>query len=73
MRLVLDQSDDHAVQVEEEHDEVETQLNEGLLHALLVTATSEQFLNSPRRTFLWTLSFRKISVASRRCVFSTIL
>lgn len=73
VRLVLDQSDDHAVQVEEEHDEVETQFNKGFLHVVLATAPSKQPLDSWRRTFLWTLSFRKISVASRRCVFSTIL
>ena len=30
--LVLDQGDDHAVEVEEEHDEVESELDEGLLH-----------------------------------------
>lgn len=29
--LILDQGDDHAVQVEEEHDEVEAELDEGLL------------------------------------------
>lgn len=31
MALVTDQSDDHAVQVEEEHQEVETELDEGFL------------------------------------------
>lgn len=30
--LVADESDDHAVQVEEEHQEVETKLEEGFLH-----------------------------------------
>jgi hypothetical protein len=30
--LVADESDDHAVQVEEEHQEVETKLDEGFLH-----------------------------------------
>ena len=31
MALILDQGDDHAVQVEEEHDEVEAELDEGFL------------------------------------------
>lgn len=31
MSLVLDQSDDHAVQVEEEQDEMEAELGEGFL------------------------------------------
>jgi hypothetical protein len=31
VRLVPDKRDDHAVQVEEEHDEVESELDEGFL------------------------------------------
>jgi hypothetical protein len=31
VRLVADESDDHAVEVEEEHNEVETQLDERFL------------------------------------------
>jgi hypothetical protein len=31
MRLIADESDDHAVEVEEEHEQMETQLNEGFL------------------------------------------
>jgi hypothetical protein len=31
MRLVADEGDDHAVQVEEEHDQVETELDERFL------------------------------------------
>lgn len=31
MRIVLDESDDHAVEVEEEHDEVEPELDKGFL------------------------------------------
>jgi hypothetical protein len=32
VRLVADKGNDHAVQVEEEHQQVETQLDEGFLH-----------------------------------------
>ena len=31
VRLVADEGDDHAVEVEEEHEQVETQLDEGFL------------------------------------------
>jgi len=31
MRLIADERHDHAVQIEEEHDEVETELDEGFL------------------------------------------
>ena len=31
VRLVADEGDDHAVEVEEEHDEMETELDEGFL------------------------------------------
>ena len=31
MRLVTDEGDNHAVEVEEEHEQVETKLDEGLL------------------------------------------
>lgn len=34
MGLVLDQGDDHAVQVEEEEDKVETEFGEGFLGAI---------------------------------------
>jgi hypothetical protein len=68
--LVLDEGDDHAVEVEEEHDEVETELCKGFL--LAVRGDGHKNCGIPR-TFLWTFSFRKISVASRRCVLSTIL
>ena len=71
--LVADESNNHAVEVEEEHDQVEAQLDERLLRggsAICMTGSDNQ-----RRTytFLWTLSFRKISVASSKCVLSTIL
>ena len=35
VRLVADKGDDHAVEVEEEHDEVEAKLDEGFLKLLL--------------------------------------
>ena len=34
VRLVADKGDDHAVEVEEEHDEVEAELDEGFLKLL---------------------------------------
>lgn len=76
MRLVADEGDDHAVEIKEEHDQVETKLDKGFL----ITKKSEVSMRSGkenttifRRTFLWTFNFRKISVASRRCWFSRIL
>lgn len=42
VRLVPDQSDDHAIQVEEEHQEVEAQLDKGFLKHIL-----EQFSIRP--------------------------
>lgn len=37
--LVLDQGDDHAIEVEEEHDEMEAELNERFLHRKLDRVT----------------------------------
>lgn len=70
--FVLNQGNDHAVKIEEEQDEVETELSERFLHILLAIGTKPTTKRS-LRTFLWTLSLRKISVASKRCVLSTIL
>jgi hypothetical protein len=36
VRLVADKGNDHAVQVEEEHQQVETQLDEGFLHRVSI-------------------------------------
>lgn len=36
VRLVLDQADDHRVEVEEEHDEVEAELDERFLYAHMI-------------------------------------
>lgn len=72
VRLVLDQGDDHAVQVEEEHDKVEAELEKGFLCCRVSTSISTPRL-LVRHTFLCTFSFRKISVASSRWVLSTIL
>jgi hypothetical protein len=72
VRLVPDEGDDHAVQVEEEHDQVETQLDEGFL-ILGISDVRLGIIFRFRPTFLCTLSFLKISVASRRCWFSKIL
>ena len=49
--LVADESDNHAVEVEEEHDEVETELDEGFLR--LLSATWKSGRNAARElTFL---------------------
>jgi hypothetical protein len=72
VRLVPDKGNDHAVQVEEEHDQVETQLDEGFLN-FCVSDVRLRFIFRFPPTFLCTLSFLKISVASRRCWFSKIL
>jgi hypothetical protein len=72
VRLVADEGNDHAVEVEEEHDEVEAELDEGFL-GLLSAACRSSRKAAQELTFLWTLSFLKISVASRRCWFSKIL
>lgn len=67
VRLVLNQGDDHAIQVEEEHDQVEAQLDKGFLLSLVSPCCSFSFSTGQVvRTFLCTLSFLKISVASKR-------
>jgi hypothetical protein len=70
--LVADESHNHAVQVEEEHQEVEAQLDERFLAGgcpvsdiLCGSLAARQKL-----TFLCTFSLRKISVASSRCWLS---
>jgi hypothetical protein len=70
--FVADKGNDHAVEVEEEHDEMEAELDEGFLK-LLLAACRPSRKAAQVLTFLWTLSFLKISVASRRCWFSKIL
>ena len=72
-RVLTDESDNHAVEVEEEHDEVETKLEERLLRTQLASCRSCADCLDAFPTFLWMLSLRKISVASSRWVFSTIL
>jgi hypothetical protein len=47
MRLIADQGDDHAVQVVEEHDQVESELDEGFLEC---AAQSEQIYFSKRHS-----------------------
>jgi hypothetical protein len=75
VRLILDERHNHAVEVEKEHDEMETKLGERFLWQMLAGCC--QVLSRPRQdlapTFLWTLSFLKISVASSKWVLSTIL
>lgn len=71
MGLIPDEGNDHAVEVEEEHDQMKTELDEGFLR--MSSDTQPQAIQNCGRTFLWTFSFLKISVASRRCWFSKIL
>lgn len=87
VRFVADKRNNHAVEVEEEHEQVEAQLDERFLEtvswlhnlAVQVKRLCWPILNAAdayrgkARTFLCTLSFLKISVASRRCWFSKIL
>ena len=74
--LVSNQSNDHAVKVEEEHDEVETKFNKGFLvfpHVSGLFISCGCFAHDGMLTFLCTFNLRKISVASRRCWLSIIL
>lgn len=69
--LVSDECHDHAVKIKEEHDQVEGEFRKRLLLAVSLGQSVAEIVSE--RTFLWTFSFRKISVASSRCVLSTIL
>ena len=74
--LVPNQGDNHAVQVEEKENQMETELRERFLfvpHCKHSETNRSVDCQLVIHTFLCTLSFRKISVASRRCVLSTIL
>lgn len=71
--LVTDKSDNHAVEVEEEHDEVEAELEERFLDFYVSLRTPTEEGEDRFLTFLWTFSFRKISVASRKWVLLMIL
>lgn len=71
--LVPNKGNDHAVQVEEEQDEVEAELGEGFLRPRVSSGFLRSRRRQPVRTFLCTFNFLKISVASRRCVLSIIL
>lgn len=72
--LVTDKSNNHAVEIEEEHQEVEAKLDKGFLEILNLSQFSSRCHISqplvPSLTFLCTFNLRKISVASRRCWFS---
>lgn len=61
--FLANEGDDHAVQVEEEHDQVEAKFNERFL-CHVSADVCEPFA---AHAFLCVLSFLKISVASRRC------
>jgi len=84
--LVSDECNDHAVEVEEEHEQVETKLDERFLRIVSSLSCMRSFSRDRSsaaismrnlcigvHTFLCTLSFLKISVASKRCWFSSIL
>ena len=77
MRLVSYEGDDHAVEVEEKHQEVEAKLDERFLYKCQLKHPYIDCIlcqiNVTRPTFLCTFNFLKISVASRRCWFSKIL
>ena len=67
--LVLDERDNHAVEVEEEHDQMEAELDERFLAEIPESAhhNPTYCLLDFIRTFLCTFSFLKISVASSKC------
>ena len=63
MRFIPDEGDNHAVEVEEEHHQMETELDE----RFLIKSAGAPGMLRDYHTFLWTFSFLKISVASSRC------
>lgn len=79
MRFIPYQRDNHAVEVEEEHEEVKAEFDEGFLDRYvsaavstisvtsLCTETLPREMRGRKHTRLCTFSFLKISVASRRC------
>jgi hypothetical protein len=89
MGFVPDKGHNHAVEIEEEHDQMEAQFDERFLTmtlAMLIqplgytgSVCMPPHIQGVRirarvmRTFLCTFSFLKISVASKRCWFSKIL
>lgn len=68
--LVTDEGNNHAVEVEEEHQKVEAQLDEGFLEQPYVSILDIPHQSFVERTFLCTFSLRKISVASNMCWLS---
>lgn len=68
--LITDQGNNHAVEVEEEHKEVEAKLDEGFLNTNRVSHCAAGCNLETKLTFLCTFNLRKISVASKRCWFS---
>jgi hypothetical protein len=50
MRLVSDESNDHAVKVEEEHDEVKAQLYEGFLDCVAKLAQAQKSCGEHNKT-----------------------
>lgn len=69
--LIADQGNNHAVEVKEEHEEVETKLDEGFLKTPVRVSHCAAVCDLKiKLTFLCTFNLRKISVASKRCWFS---
>lgn len=69
--LIADQGNNHAVEVEEEHEEVEAKLDEGFLKTRVRVSHCAAVCDlETKPTFLCTFNLRKISVASKRCWFS---
>jgi hypothetical protein len=64
MRLVADEGDDHAVQVEEEHDQVETELDERFLWIVSLVRRDENTSNP-----LGTPKYKKQAPMRRLCAF----
>jgi len=69
VRFVPNECDDHAVEVEEEHDKMKAEFDEGFLPKSMSVSEVDWYamVDLEYPTFLCTFNFRKISVASSRC------
>ena len=68
LRLVPYKRNDHRVEIEKKHDEMKAKLNERFLFIPSANPSTRPVSgHATRHTFLCTLSFLNISVASSRC------
>jgi hypothetical protein len=62
VRFLLNQGNNHAVQVEEEHDQVEAQLDKGFLDAASASVVRSNGTNAPMRTHCSGQSYSLVDV-----------